>query len=131
MANWNIPSDCKYTKSDEWIRPEGAEALVGLTDYAQSQLSDLVFIELPKVGAKFEAGKAFGVVESVKAASDLNMPASGEVVAANSDLESAPDTMNQDPYGKGWVIRIKLSNPAELEGLMDSSAYTSYCEGRA
>ena len=131
MASVNIPTDCKYTKTDEWIRAEGAEAVIGLSDYAQSQLSDLVFIELPKVGAKFEAGKSFGVVESVKAASDVNMPAGGEVVAVNGDLESAPDTMNSDPYGKGWIVRIKLSNPAELSALMDSAAYAAYCEQRA
>lgn len=131
MSNWKTPADCKYTKTDEWIRPEGGEGVIGLTDYAQSQLSDLVFIELPKVGAKFEAGKTFGVVESVKAASDLSMPAGGEVIAVNSALESAPETMNSDSFGEGWIIRIKLANPAELDSLMDSTAYAAYCQERA
>jgi glycine cleavage system H protein len=110
---------------------EGSEALVGISDYAQSQLSDLVFIELPKIGTKLEAGKSFGVVESVKAASDLNMPVSGEVVAVNSDLESAPDSMNQDPYGKGWIIRIKPAKSSDLGSLMDAAAYSAYCDQRA
>ena len=130
MASWKTPDDCKYTKTDEWIRLEGGEGVVGLTDYAQSQLSDLVFIELPKVGAIFDAGKAFGVVESVKAASDLSMPAGGEVIAVNSALESAPDTMNSDSFGEGWIIRIKVANPAEVDSLMDSKAYAAYCQER-
>lgn len=130
MTELNIPSNSRYTKTDEWIRVDGVEALIGLTDYAQSQLSDLVFIELPKVGTKLNAGATFGVVESVKAAADLNMPVSGEVVAVNSDLESAPDTMNQDPYGKGWIIRIRPSNSSDIDGLMDAASYTDYCNQR-
>jgi glycine cleavage system H protein len=131
MANWNIPSECKYATTDEWIRLDGAEALVGISDYAQSQLSDLVFIELPAIGKKVEAGKALGVVESVKAASDINMPVAGEIVAVNSELENAPDAMNQDPYGSGWIVRIKPSNPSDLDGLMDAAAYSAYCDQRA
>ena len=131
MSSWKTPDDCKFTKTDEWIRPEGGEGVIGLSDYAQSQLSDLVFIELPKVGAKFDAGKTFGVVESVKAASDLNMPVGGEVIAVNSALEGTPDAMNSDSYGAGWIIRIKLANPAELDSLMDSKAYAAYCQERA
>ena len=131
MTDYNIPDNNRYTKTDEWLRLDGAEALVGLTDYAQSQLSDLVFIELPKVGAKLNAGAAFGVVESVKAASDLNMPVGGEVIAVNSALESAPDTMNQDPYGKGWIVRIRPANPSDIDGLMDAASYTDYCAQRA
>ncbi len=131
MGNWTIAEDRKYTKSDEWIKVDGAEALVGISDYAQNQLSDLVFIELPKVGATYKAGQPFGVVESVKAAADINMPASGDIVAVNTDLESAPETMNQDPYGKGWILRVKLSNASELEGLMNAADYKTYCEQRA
>src|SRR5574341_2570521 len=118
MGNWNIPADRKYTKSDEWIKLEGDEALVGITDYAQDQLSDLVFIELPNVGKSFAAGKAFAVVESVKAAADVNMPASGEVVAVNTALGDAPETVNSAPYGNGWFVRIKVSAPSELDALM-------------
>jgi glycine cleavage system H protein len=131
MTSWKTPADCRYAKSDEWIRVEGGEGVVGLTDYAQSQLSDLVFIELPKVGASYEAGKPFGVVESVKAASDLNLPVAGEIIAVNNALESAPETMNSDPFGEGWIVRIKIANPSELDGLMDAAAYTAYCEQRA
>jgi len=131
MSNWTIADGYKYAKSDEWIKQEGGEALIGISDYAQNQLSDLVFIELPKVGASYSAGQAFGVVESVKAAADVNMPASGEVIAVNAELESSPETMNQDAYGKGWIIRIKLSNPADLDALMDAAAYTAYCNERA
>ncbi len=130
MGNWTIAEDRKYTKSDEWLMVDGAEALIGISDYAQNQLSDLVFIELPKVGAKFNAAQSFGVVESVKAAADLNMPVSGEIIAVNTELESTPETMNQDPYGKGWIVRIKLSTPSEVDSLMDAAAYTAYCDQR-
>jgi glycine cleavage system H protein len=130
MGNWKILEDCKYTKSDEWIRVEGAEGVVGITDYAQDQLSDLVFVELPQAGSKLEAGAILGVVESVKAAADLKLPASGEVVAANEALESNPEVINSDPYGAGWIARIKLSNPAELDSLMTADAYKAYCEER-
>lgn len=131
MSDWTIPTSCKYSKTDEWIKAEGQEALVGLSDYAQSQLSDLVFVELPAVGATYSAGQSFGVVESVKAAADINLPASGEIIAVNNELEGAPETINQDPYGKGWIVRIKLSNPSELDSLMDAAAYTAYCNERA
>lgn len=130
MAKWNIPADLKYARSDEWIRVEGAEAVIGISDYAQDQLSDIVFVELPKVGAKLEAGKSFGTVESVKAASDLNMPVGGEVIAINNLLEDAPEKVNAEPYGGAWLIRIKPTNPGELDALMDAAAYTKYCEER-
>jgi len=131
MSDWKIVEDRKYTKTDEWIKVDGQEALVGLSDYAQNQLSDLVFVELPTVGATYSAGQAFGVVESVKAAADINLPASGEVTEVNTELENAPETINQDPYGKGWIVRIKLSNPSELDKLLDAAAYTAYCNERA
>lgn len=130
MGDWRIPADYKFTKSDEWIKAEGEEALIGISDYAQDQLSDLVFVELPEVGDTFAKDEAFGVVESVKAAADINMPAGGEVIATNGDLEDVPETINQDPYEKGWIIRVKLADPGELDGLMDAPAYTAYCEER-
>ena len=131
MSGWTVREGYKYATSDEWLKLDGAEGVVGISDYAQDQLSDLVFIEMPKVGASFQAGQSFGVVESVKAAADLNMPVSGEVVAVNTALESSPETMNKDPFGEGWIIRIRVDNAAEADSLMDAAAYKSYCEQRA
>ncbi|HEC22919.1 MAG TPA: glycine cleavage system protein GcvH [Chloroflexi bacterium] len=126
---WQVPEDRKYTKTDEWIKVvEGDEALVGITDYAQDQLSDIVYVELPEVGESFSAGDVFGVVESVKAAADLNMPASGEVVAVNTELEDTPEIVNEDPFEKGWMIRVRLSDPSELDALLDAAAYAKQCE---
>lgn len=130
MASTKIPEDLKYTKNDEWLRLEGDIATVGISDYAQEQLNDIVFVELPDVGATFEAGKAFGVVESVKAASDIYMPIGGTITEVNSALEDEPETVNTDPYGTGWFIRFKVSHPAEADALMDATAYTAYCESR-
>lgn len=124
----NIPTDLKYTKSDEWIRPGTGE--VGLTDYAQGHLSDIVYVELPEVGAAVTQGAAFGSIESVKAASDLNAPASGTIAAVNDDLSSAPEAVNSDPYGKGWIIKIAVSNASELDSLMGAAAYEAYCNER-
>lgn len=126
----NYPSDLRYTRTDEWVRIEGDEAVVGISDYAQSQLSDIVYVELPQPGESRAKGEAFGVVESVKAASDLYMPASGTITAVNEDLPGAPEWINQDPYGKAWMIRFKLDNPAELDDLLDAAAYEKYCEER-
>jgi glycine cleavage system H protein len=103
---------------------------VGITDYAQDALSDIVFLELPEVGGRFEAGDAFGVVESVKAAADLNMPVSGEILAANEGLLDSPELLNSDPYGAAWLVKISLSDPSQLDGLMDAAAYEAYCEER-
>jgi glycine cleavage system H protein len=119
-----------YTKEDEWVKVEGDEGTVGITDYAQDALSDIVYVELPDVGDSVEAGETFGVVESVKAASDLYSPVSGEVTAANEAILDAPEILNDDPYGAGWMVKIKLSDTSQLEGLMDSDAYTTYCEER-
>ena len=124
----NIPTDLKYTKSDEWIRPATGE--VGLTDYAQGHLSDIVYVELPEVGASVAQGASFGSIESVKAASDLNSPAGGTVAAVNDDLTSAPEAVNSDPYGKGWIIKVTVSDAGELAGLMDAAAYEAYCTER-
>ena len=119
----NIPADLRYTKEHEWAKLEGDKARVGITAFAQEQLGDVVFVELPKSGAKVTAMKTFGVVESVKAVSDLFAPLSGEVVEANTELTKKPETVNSDPYGQGWMIVIKLSNPKEMDGLMSAADY--------
>jgi len=124
----NFPTDLKYSKSDEWIRPATGE--VGISDYAQSHLSDIVYVELPEVGAAVTAGTSFGSIESVKAASDLNAPVSGKVAAVNESLSDAPEVVNSDPYGAGWIIKIDVSDAGELAGLMDAAAYEAYCNER-
>ena len=126
----NIPDNLLYTKDDEWILVDGDEGVVGLTDYAQDALSDIVYVELPDEGDSFELGETFGVVESVKAAADLYMPVSGEVTAVNEDLPDVPEVLNSDPYGEGWMIKITIADPSELENLMDPATYTAYCEER-
>ena len=126
----NFPTDLKYTKSDEWIRAAGSEAESGISDYAQSHLSDIVYVELPEVGAEFKQGMPYGSIESVKAASDMNLPASGTITAVNEALSDAPEVVNSDPYGKGWIVRFTLSDPAELGSLMDAAAYEAYCNER-
>lgn len=127
----NIPDDLLYSKEDEWVRVEGDEAVLGITDYAQDELSDIVYVELPDEGQTFQEGDSFGVVESVKAASDLYMPISGEIVAVNEDLPDAPEIVNSDPYGQGWMIRIGIADPGELESLLDPAAYGTFCDERS
>jgi len=119
-------STVRYTKDHEYIRVEGDAAVVGITDYAQSQLGDVVFVELPVVGKAVAQGDEAAVVESVKAASGVNAPASGEVVEINQELEQLPALVNEDPSGKGWFLKLKLSDTAELESLMDAEAYEAY-----
>lgn len=119
----NIPADLKYTKEHEWLKVEGDVATVGITDYAQGELGDIVFIELPQVGAKLERMKPFGVIEAVKAVSEIFAPISGEVTQVNSKLESEPTTINSDPYQEGWIIKIKVSNPKELDNLFSAEDY--------
>ena len=126
----NIPDGLLYTKEDEWVLVEGDEGTIGITDFAQDALSDIVYVELPDVGDSIGAGETFGVVESVKAASDLYSPLSGEVTASNDEILDVPETLNSDPYGEGWMVKIKLSDPSELDGMMDAEAYTAYCEER-
>lgn len=122
----NIPVDLKYTKEHEWIRLlDGDEALVGITDFAQSSLGDITFVEVPEVGDQLEAGSSFGVVESVKAASDLYMPVDAEVLEVNGELEDAPEKVNQSPYGEGWICRIRLTSPAQAGDLLDADGYAS------
>ena len=120
------PAIYRYTKEHEWVNAKDGVATVGITDYAQSELGDVVFVELPEAGKKLEAGKSFGTVESVKAVSEIYAPVSGEVVEANPTLRDKPETINSDPHGAAWLVKIKLANPAELEKLMDSAAYEAY-----
>ncbi len=124
----DVPSDLKYTKSHEWIRVEGDEATIGITDHAQDQLGDMVFVEVPEVGAAFDVGDACAVVESVKAASDVYSPLTGEVIESNEALADSPESVNQDAYGDGWIMKLKLSDPEELEELLDADAYAEFCE---
>jgi glycine cleavage system H protein len=121
----NVPADLKYTKSHEWVRVRGVEATVGITDHAQRELTDVVFVELPAVGKKLKAGDACAVVESVKTASDIYSPVSGEVVEVNAALVDNPALVNNDPYGGGWFFRMKLSKPAEVETLLTPAQYAA------
>jgi len=118
-----IPGDLRYTQDHEWIRVEGDEAVVGITQFAADQLGDIVFVELPDAGKRLDQHATFGVVESVKAVSDLFAPVGGEVAEANGDLAGAPEVVNSDPYGSGWMIRVKLADPSQVDGLLDAAAY--------
>jgi len=126
----SYPSNYRYTKEHEWVRAEGDVATVGITDYAQHELGDVVFVEMPKPGTKLNAGQSFGTVESVKAVSDIYAPVSGEVTEVNSALSDAPETINKDPHGKAWLIKLKLANSSELAKLMDSVAYEAFIAGQ-
>ena len=118
-----IPSDLRYTKDHEWVRVDGDEATIGITEYAASQLGDIVFVELPQAGRSLDQFATFGVVESVKAVSDLFAPLSGEVVEANAALTSEPELVNKEPYGGGWMLRVRIGNPAQLDELLQPAAY--------
>jgi glycine cleavage system H protein len=120
------PTQYRYTKEHEWIEAKGTAATIGITDYAQHELGDVVFVELPKVGAGLTTGKTFSSVESVKAVSEIYAPANGEVTEANEILKDKPETINSDPHGAGWLVKMKLANPADLNGLMDAAAYETY-----
>ncbi|MCX6308731.1 MAG: glycine cleavage system protein GcvH [Bacteroidia bacterium] len=120
----NVPANLLFTKDHEWIKIEGGEALIGITDYAQTELGEIVYVELPAVGDSIAIESTFGTVEAVKAVSDLFMPVSGEVLSINPLLEDKPELINEDPYGEGWMIRITLNNPAETEKLLSAEAYT-------
>lgn len=125
----NLPSELKYLSSHEWLRvEEGNVGYVGITDHAQEAMGDLVYVETPEVGASVAAGDEVGVVESVKAASDIYTPVTGEILAINEALEDAPETVNSDPYGDGWMFKIQLSDPSELEGLMSADDYKAQIE---
>lgn len=125
----NMPAELKYAASHEWVRVEGDVAVIGITDHAQDALGDLVYVELPEVGDKVAAGDEAGVVESVKAASDIYAPVSGEVIAINEALGDAPETINTDPYHDGWMYKIRMSDPAELEDLLSADSYAQVAEG--
>ena len=120
------PKQFRYTKEHEWVDAKGDLATIGITDYAQHELGDVVFVELPKPGAKIEAGKTFGTVESVKAVSEIYAPAAGEVLEANGELHNTPEKLNTDPHGAAWLIKVRLANPAEVAKLMDAAAYEAY-----
>ena len=122
------PADAKYTKEHEWIRKVGDDYAIGITSFAAEQLGDITYVELPEAGQSFSAGETFGVVESVKAASDLFMPVDGEVVAVNSDLDQAPEKVNQSAFGDGWMIRVKPTNADQLAGLLSAEAYAKLIE---
>ena len=121
-----FPDNLRYTEEHEWISIEGDHALIGVTDYAQSELGDVVFVELPEAGGSVEQGSVFGTIEAVKTVSDLYAPVSGEIVEVNPDLADKPELVNQSPYGDGWMIRIKVAKPDELEGLMDAAHYQEH-----
>lgn len=124
----NLPENLKYTKEHEWVRVEGNVAYVGITDFAQGELGDIVFVEIETEGEKLDKGETFGTVEAVKTVSDLFMPVGGEVVEFNTELEDAPELINKDPYEKGWMIKIEMTDAAELDELMDAAAYQAMLE---
>jgi len=131
MASLNHPIDLKYSKTDEWVRIEGDEAVIGITDYAQDQLGDIVYVELPwDAGQSVVREAKFGDIESVKATSELISPVSGTITKANEALKDHPELINDNPYGEGWMLRVRLSNPAELDSLMDAPQYLQFLEGR-
>lgn len=124
----NLPENLKYTKEHEWVRVDGDIAVVGITDFAQGELGDIVFVEIETVGESLEGGETFGTVEAVKTVSDLFMPVGGEVLEFNAALEDSPELINKDPYEKGWMIRIRITDQAELDMLMDDKAYQAMLE---
>jgi glycine cleavage system H protein len=122
-SKMNFPSDLKYTKEHEWVRVEGDVATIGITEFAQSELGDIVFIDINTIGDSIGQDEIFGAVEAVKTVSDLFMPISGEVLEKNDDLDSSPESVNSDPYGAGWMIKVKMSNPSEMDGLLSAETY--------
>ena len=125
----NFPENIKYTKDHEWVLVEGSTGKVGITEFAQKELGDIVFVEVETIGETISKGEPFGTIEAVKTVSDMFMPASGEVIEFNENLADHPETVNQDPYGKGWIIKIKLSDTGEMKDLLDSSEYKKLVEG--
>jgi glycine cleavage system H protein len=129
ISELQFPDDFLYAKDHEWAKPEGDKVRVGISDYAQDQLGDIVFVELPQIGIKHAKGEQFGTIESVKAVSELYMPLGGEILAVNKTLEESPELVNRQPYESGWIIEIKPSDPAELQGLMNRDAYLGLLKG--
>ncbi len=121
-----IPDDLKYTKEHEWVQAEGDTATIGITDFAQDRLGDITYVELPAVGDEVAKEEPMGVVESVKAVSDVYAPVSGEVIEVNDDLAASPQILNEDPYGEGWMVKVRMSDPSELDDLLDAAAYQEY-----
>lgn len=124
----NFPAELKYTKDHEWIRLEGDEAYIGITDFAQKELGDIVFIEVDTVDEELDAEETFGTIEAVKTVSDLFMPAAGTILEFNEALEDAPETVNKDPYGDGWIVKVKFNTPADVEKMLDAKAYKALVE---
>jgi len=125
----NIPEGLKYSREHEWVRVDGSRAYIGITDYAQDELGDIVYVELPEVGAELKAGETLGTVESVKTVSDLYAPVSGRVVEVNEALASAPEKVNESPYEEAWMIVVEMADPSELEALLDAEAYRQHIQG--
>ena len=124
----NTPTNLKYSKDHEWVKVEGNIATIGITDFAQSQLGDIVFVDIQTEGEDLEAGEVFGAIEAVKTVADGLMPVSGKVIEVNAELEGAPESVNSDPYGAGWMIKVEMSNPAEYDELLDAAAYEAECK---
>ncbi|MCK9481518.1 MAG: glycine cleavage system protein GcvH [Bacteroidia bacterium] len=122
----NFPSELKYTKDHEWVKVDGDVATIGVTDFAQSELGDIVFVDIPTQGQTLDKESVFGTIEAVKTVSDLFMPVSGEVIQINPNIDSAPESINSDPYGEGWIVKVKMTNPSELNDLLDVAAYKSH-----
>ena len=125
----NIPAELRYSSDHEWVRVDGATATIGITEYAQDALGDVVFVEMPDAGLAVAAGESFSEVESTKSVSDIYAPITGAIAEVNAELESQPELLNSDPYGAGWICRIEISDPSELDGLMDAEAYRALTEG--
>ncbi len=130
MGEWKTPAELKYAETDEWFAVDGNMVTIGITDYAQDQLNDIVYVEFRDAGDTVDAGDSFGEVESVKAASELYTAVAGEIAEVNMGLEDAPETVNADPFGAGWMVKISASDLSPLDGLMDAAAYDSYCDSR-
>ena len=124
----NIPANLKYSADHEWVRVEGNIAVIGITDFAQSELGDIVFVDIQTEGEELNAGDAFGAIEAVKTVADALMPVSGKVIEVNADLEGAPESVNSDPYGAGWMIKVEMSNPSEVDIFKDKAAYEGICK---
>lgn len=124
----NFPENIRYSADHEWVRLEGTEAFVGITDFAQSELGDIVFVDVDTVGEALSAGETFGSIEAVKTVSDLILPIDGEVLELNPDLENSPDNVNKDPYGAGWIVRVSVKDPKQVEALMDAAAYKAHIQ---
>ncbi|MFO7861676.1 MAG: glycine cleavage system protein GcvH [Desulfosalsimonas sp.] len=124
-----LPDDVGYTENHEWARKDGSEVVAGITDYAQEELGDIVYVELPEIGQSFEKGAEFGTVESVKAVAELYMPVAGEIAGINPELENRPELVNEDPYGRGWLVTIRPADPGEMQSLMDKTAYYNLLKG--